>query len=336
MKHHSWSRGLLVLVGLVGFLRLVVAAPLVVSVINVGQGDSILVQFPDGKDMLVDAGDSGHGTAVVSYLRSRAIKRIDILVASHPHADHIGGMPAVFAALPVGKVWDSGYNQGSRTQQQFLQTIRQKHIAFGTPRAGFSQSVGGVRIDVLAPGKTLLTGTDSDANNNSLVLRLAYGATSVLLPGDMEEAERATVSDWPSTTVLKVAHHGSRNGTDLSFARALAPEIAVISYGEGNEYEHPHPEAVTALREVGATIYRTATQGTIVLTSNGSQVTAKALGVARTAATADSCAYIGNRRTHIYHLPTANHLPKPENRVCFASRAEAERAGYRPCKLCFR
>lgn len=336
MQHRSWLRGLLVLVCLVGFLRLVIAAPLVVSVINVGQGDSILVQFPNGQDMLVDAGDQGHGTTVVKYLRSRGVKRIDILVASHPHADHIGGMAAVTAAFPVGKVWDSGYNQGSRTQQQFLKTIQQKHIPYGKPRAGFSQSVGGVRIDVLAPGKTLLTGTDSDANNNSLVMRLVYGTTSLLLPGDMEEAERASISHWPHTTVLKVAHHGSRNGTDLDFARALMPRIAVISYGEGNEYEHPHPEAVTALRDVGATIYRTATQGTIILSSDGSHVTAKTLGVTRAAATTDSCAYIGNRQTHIYHLPTASHLPKPENRVCFSSREAAERAGYRPCQLCFR
>ena len=324
------------------------AASLVVSVLDVKQGDSILAQFPNGQNMLVDAGDQAHGQTVVNYLRAHKVKRIDILVASHPHADHIGGMTAVFAAFPVGKVWDSGFNQGSRTQEEFLQTIKEKHLQFGQPRSGFTQDVGDVRIEVLAPGKALLKGTDSDANNNSLVLRLVYGQTSVLLPGDMEEAERALVKDWPNTTVLKVAHHGSRNGTDLAFVRAVSPKIAVISFEEGNEYGHPHKEALAALRTVAATIYATGTQGTIVVSCDGKRATVTALGRSKSNATggnsgvnsaadtASRCAYIGNKNTHIYHLPTAKHLPKPKNRICFASRAQAKRAGYRPCKLCFR
>jgi len=209
------------------------AGQLNLSVIDVGQGDSILVQFPNGEDMLVDAGDRDAGPTVVHYLRSRGVKRIDILVASHPHADHIGGMPSVLAAFPVGKAWDSGYNHGSRTQEDFLRTIKAKGIRFGRPKAGFGEKVGEVAVAVLAPPPTPLLGTESDANNNSLVLRIAYGSVSFLLPGDMEREERATVARWPHSTVLKVAHHGSRNGTDLAFAKAVSPQYAVVSYAMG-------------------------------------------------------------------------------------------------------
>jgi competence protein ComEC len=125
--------------------------PLAVSVIDVGQGDSILVQFPSGQDMLVDAGDRDAGPTVVQYLRSRGAKRIVILVASHPHADHIGGMQAVLSAFPVGKVWDSGYSQGSRTQREFLGTIKAKGVRFGMPKAGFSEKAGNATVAVLAP-----------------------------------------------------------------------------------------------------------------------------------------------------------------------------------------
>jgi len=315
---------------------------LVMSVIDVGQADSILVEFPNGQTMLVDAADQAHGPTVVSYLRSRGVNRVDILVATHPHEDHVGGIMDVMTAFPVGKVWDSGYNIGSRTQQQYLQAIKDKGIQYGQPRAGFTQSVGQAGIAVLAP-RQLISGTSSDANNNSIVMRVALGQQSYLLTGDMEEAERATVTNWPRSTVLKVAHHGSRNGTDPAFLGQVSPQIAVLSYAEANEYGHPHPETRQALQNAGVRPYSTAMNGTVIVRTDGTNRTVTTFGkgnaVAMAASTNSSsssrCNYIGNRRTHIYHRPTASHLPKPENRVCFSSRAAAERAGYRACRLCF-
>jgi competence protein ComEC len=214
-----------------------------VSVIDVGQGDSILVQFPDGKDMLVDAGDSSHGQTVVNYLHACKVPRIDILVATHPHEDHIGGMADILTTFQIGKVWDSGYNQGSRVQRQFLTTIKAKGIRFGTPKAGFLERIGDAEIKVLAPNQ-LMSGTDSDANNNSIVMRIVYGKISFLLTGDMEGDERGTISQWPACTVLKVAHHGSRNGTDSAFLGAVSPKIDIISVASHNDYGHPHSEAL--------------------------------------------------------------------------------------------
>jgi len=327
------------------------AAQLAVSVIDVGQGDSILVQFPNGQDMLVDAGDRDAGPTVVRYLRSRGIKRIDILVASHPHADHIGGMPQVLEAFPVGKVWDSGYAHGSRTQQDFLRTIKERSIRFGMPKAGFTERIGDVTIAVLAPPKTAVIGTDFDANNGSLVLWITYGNVSFLLPGDMEQEERATVAKWPRSTVLKVAHHGSRNGTDLAFTKAVSPRYAVISYTKSNSYGHPHQEAVDALQAVGAKILRTAVDGTVVFTTDGKAITyttshtagpgqsGQRVGpapgaTAAPSATPSEASYIGNLRSKVFHRPSCSSLPAEKNRVSFDTRDEAIRQGYRPCRNC--
>jgi competence protein ComEC len=323
---------------------------LALSVIDVGQGDSILVQFPSGQDMLVDAGEQAAGPTVVQYLRSRGVQRVDILVASHPHADHIGGMLRVLGAFPVGKVWDSGYVHGSRTQEDFLRTIKAKGVRFGRPKAGFSEQVGEATIQVLAPPAEPLSGTDSDANNASIVLRITYGSVSFLLPGDMQTEERATVAKWPRSTVLKVAHHGSRNGTDLAFAKAVSPEYAVISCGAGNPYGHPHREAIIALQSAGAKVLSTAIDGTVVFTTDGKsisyttsqaaaapaptrQTTEEHAGPAASAATGETY-YIGNKRSKVFHRPSCHTLPSTKNQVIFRTRDEAIAQGYRPCKNC--
>jgi competence protein ComEC len=326
-------------------------APLTVTVLDVGQGDSIFVGFPNGQDMLVDAGDQAAGPTVVQYLRSRGVTRIDILVASHPHADHIGGVSRILGVFPVGRVWDSGYVHGSRVQEDFLRTIKAKGIRYGKPKAGFSQQVGEATVQVLAPPAKPLSGTDSDANNSSIVLRITYGAVSFLLPGDMESGERATVAKWPRSTVLKVAHHGSRNGTDLAFAKAVSPEYAVISYATGNPYGHPHRETITALQSAGAKVLGTATDGTVVFTTDGKsisyttshtaaatpnaarQATGESTGPAASAAT-DETYYIGNKHSKVFHRPSCHTLPSAKNQVIFRTRDEAVVQGYRPCKNC--
>lgn len=315
---------------------------LIVRVMDVGQGDSILVQFPNGTNMLIDTADHEHGQAVVSYLHSLKINKIDILVATHPHADHIGGMADVLVAFKIGKVWDSGYNHGSQVQRQFLQAIKNSSIRYETPKAGFTEQVGTARIDVLAPVKQL-SGTDSDANNNSLVLRISYGDVSFLLTGDMESEERASVGSFPKSTVLKVSRHGSSTGTDAQFLLSVLPSIAVISVAAHNEYGHPHAETLSDLKKIGAKVYMTSTSGTVVITTDGNALSMK------TARTADSAAvvavpttpgasgskdYIGNLNSHVFHLPSCSSLPAEKNRIYFKSRNEAVSQGYRPCGRC--
>lgn len=326
---------------------------LVMSVIDVGQGDSILVEFPDQQTMLVDAGDTEHGDTVVNFLRQRHISRINLLVATHPHEDHIGGMEAVLANFPVDKVWDSGYNQGSVVQERFLTQIRNESIRYGTPRQGFSTEMGGTRIDVLAP-KVLLSGTESDANNNSLVLHITYHAISFLLTGDMGKEERDTISSWPTAEVLKVAHHGSYTGTDLPFLRMVRPRLAIISCGLHNSYGHPHRETLIALQEAKTELKTTALVGTVVVSTDGNTLTCgvdqssqpeqielnvplveqKINPLNTTSNMPVSMRYIGNLHSKTFHRPSCTALPAAHNRVVLPSREVAISQGYHPCGRC--
>lgn len=244
-----------------------------VSIIDVGQGDSILVQFPNGQHMLVDAGESGESQKVVKYLQSIGVKYIDILVATHPHSDHIGGMSDVLSNFKIGKVWDSGYNHNSPLQINYYMNITARGIRFGKPKAGFSQTIGDAKITVLAPSNRKTISSKSDANNNSIVLLITYRNTGFLLTGDMEIEERYSVSHWPKATVLKVAHHGSQNGTDSAFLKTVHPKYAVISVGINNRYGLPDLEILKSLSHAKIKTYITSRDGNVIFKSNGINVT---------------------------------------------------------------
>ncbi|WP_440949707.1 lamin tail domain-containing protein [Methanosphaerula subterraneus] len=247
------------------------AGTLRVSVLDVGQGDSILIQSPAGKTMLVDAGDTDAGSRVVADLKARGVTSLDAAVASHAHADHIGGYQAVLSQFPVGTFYDSGYPSTSSIYENLLTTIDQKNIRFITPTAGQTIDLDpAIRIDVLSPdGKN--TG---EIHDNMLVLRLSYGSTSFLLAGDMPDTlEKQIASSFKPTTVLKVGHHGSRTSSSAAFLTAIKPEVAIISVGAGNSYGHPTAEALGRLQAVGAKIYRTDQAGTVTVTTDGNTYT---------------------------------------------------------------
>ncbi|MDR1020794.1 MAG: MBL fold metallo-hydrolase [Synergistaceae bacterium] len=237
---------------------------------DVGQGDAFLFHFPDGSNVLIDSGTRKSAGKLVSKLRGLGVRKIDLVVATHPHADHIGGMKDVISAFDIGKVWDSGYNHGSPVQKETLEAIRNKKIRFGRPKPGFVEKIGDAGIEVLAP-KRPLSGTDSDPNNNSLVVRVTYGEISFLMTGDIEEAGRASAGPFPKTTVLKASHHGSANGTDDKLMREVRPEIAILTYGKGNQYGHPHKIVLQLLEKYGARVYATV-DGDITITTDGKKL----------------------------------------------------------------
>jgi len=239
--------------------------------LDVGEGDSSLFIFPNGQTMLIDAGPEDAGFKVVRYLKNRGVKKIDCLVATHPHSDHIGGMIAVLDKFEIGKVWDSGFILGSKPQRDFYIEIKRRKIRFGRPKRGYAEKFGDVSVEVLAPAKEIKN-SPSDANNNSLVLLITYGAVSFLMTGDMEAQERGTIWPPPRCTVLKAAHHGSRNGTDKSFLEATSPKIVILSYGKGNRYGHPHEETVNAIAEMGIKRFDTA-EGTLKFKTDGTKIT---------------------------------------------------------------
>ena len=247
------------------------AGTLRVSVLDVGQGDSILIQSPGGKTMLVDAGDSDAGPTVVAALRARGITSLDAAAASHAHADHIGGYATVLSQFPVGRFYDSGYATASSTYERLLTTIDEKNIRYSTPTAGQTIDLDpAVRIDVLSPDAT----PSKEIHDDMLVLRLSFGKVSFLLAGDMaEDLEARIASSLRPTTVLKVGHHGSRTSTSTAFLNAIRPEVAIISVGAGNSYGHPTSQALGRLQAVGAKVYRTDQAGTVTVSTDGNTYT---------------------------------------------------------------
>jgi competence protein ComEC len=249
------------------------AQNLKITVIDVGQGDSILIRTPS-KTTLIDTGDLPARDKLISYIKSQGISTIDNLIITHPHSDHLGGAAAVLDSFTVKQVYDSGQAVGSSLQRQFLNKIKQKNIAFQVLAAGDQVDIGGgAAYKILAPEKPPISGTDSDINNNSIVAKLIYGSFSMLLTGDAEQEEEARLLKSYGTelksTVLKVGHHGSHTSSSPAFLKAVSPEIAVISVGANNEYHHPHPSTLKKYREAKIDVIRTDLAGSITITADG-------------------------------------------------------------------
>jgi beta-lactamase superfamily II metal-dependent hydrolase len=176
-------------------------------------------------------------------------------------------MTEVIRSFPVARFWDSGYNHGSEVQSSMLRALRGKEVKFERPKAGHKENFGDVLIEVIAPVKDI-RGTASDANNNSLVLRVVYGDVAFLMTGDMETAERASVKIFPRAAVLKLAHHGSSNGTDERMLLEVSPDLVILSYGDGNSYGHPHRKVVDLIARFNLRS-RATKDGEIRITSDG-------------------------------------------------------------------
>ena len=235
-------------------------------VINVGQGDSMFFKLPTGEVVLTDGGTVSAGERVVSYLKKSGVKKIDLLIATHPHEDHIGGLISVLDSFPVAKVWDSGYNLGTSTQRKFLERVKNRKPKFEVVREGITQKIGDVKIEVIAPASSQQR--INDANSSSIITHVSWKNMSFLLMGDAEHKDNKMINRYPRSTVLKIAHHGSRNGTTKSLLRRVKPQIAVVSYGENNSYGHPHKEVLKLLKEFKVRLFSTV-EGSIVIKTNG-------------------------------------------------------------------
>jgi len=271
---------------------LAAAAPpqLVVTFLDVGQGDSIVIQGPSGRAVLVDGGGEveGHLTGydigarrVVPALRRLRLRGIDVLLLSHPHEDHVGGLVAVLQNFPVGLVLDSGFVHPAPSYPRFLRLVEEKQVPYRLARRGQLLDLGGGAAAVLLnPREPLVIGSGSDVHANSVVARLVYGTASVLLTGDIEALTEAILLSEGTdlrSTVLKVAHHGSATSSTPAFLEAVAPRVAVISVGAMNPFGHPHRATLDALHAVGAAVYRTDVHGAVTVSTDGTQLWVRAV-----------------------------------------------------------
>ncbi|MFN7928748.1 MAG: ComEC/Rec2 family competence protein [Blastocatellia bacterium] len=247
-----------------------------IYMLDVGQGDSLLILSPQGKSVLIDAGPPDAGDEVIAALRKHAVKQIDLAVATHPHADHIGGMKKVMDALPVKKFLDSGQTYTSATYERMLREIQENKIGFIKALRGQTLELEpGIKLEVLNPGKELLTNVRSGGsveNANSVVLRLSYGNFAMLFTGDAEFETEAQMMDSGmnlKAQVLKIGHHGSRHATSGKFLEAVNPQVAVISAAAVNDYGHPSQDTLDRLKRANIKTFRTDLNGEIEIYSDG-------------------------------------------------------------------
>jgi len=254
---------------------------LAVHFINVGQSASTLIVGPTGETMLIDTGDfTDDGDQVLRYLEDRGVDRIDYLVVSHNDADHIGGNAAVIEyfeteANGIGAIYDPGIPAATRTYSEYLDAVEAHDVTLYETREGDSIPFEAVDVTVMGPPETHLS--DGARNENNVVLRLAFGETSVLLPGDAEERQEAYLLEEYGTalnaTVLVAGHHGSNTSSSDAFLDAAAPAAVVVSSGYNSSYGHPHEDVLDRLAERSIPAFWTATHGDIVMVSDGTEVT---------------------------------------------------------------
>jgi competence protein ComEC len=256
-----------------------VSGKLLIHFLDIGQGDAELIQLPTGETILIDSGDRGAPT--VELLRKYGVKQIDLAIATHPHADHIGEMIDVMRAFKVKEFWDVGFNTGRPTYGDMLEEVVRQNIVFTMPRRGDTRYIGDALLEVLNPGPQL----NEKVNNTSIVVRLTFGGKRFLFTGDAEIDKSAKVSSaWEEllqmgadrlrADLLKAAHHGSHNGTTAAILDAVRPSVVTISCKMGNDYGHPHREVAQLLggRKNSVALYRTDLHGTITAISDGNTI----------------------------------------------------------------
>ena len=336
--------------------------------IDVGQGDSTLIGC-DGEWMLIDAGDNTKGSAVQLYLKKAGVSRLKYIIGTHPDADHIGGMDVIITKFDCENILLPDKKSDSREYEELIDAINYRNYKISVPKVGEKFSLGSADFTVLGP----ISKAESN-NNNSIVVKVKYKDTSFLLSGDAESEEEQEIADSGAnlkSDVYHAGHHGSNTSSSSEWLKKISPEYVVISCGKGNTYGHPHREVLDEFKKIGAKVYRTDEQGSIVVSSDGVKlswnvkpsdtwksgyenagtkdvVKNKADTVPKKNMTEDKTTemsqenslemtYILNNNSLKFHYPDCKsvHKIKDKNKEeVRTTRDELIKRGYEPCKIC--
>lgn len=322
-----------------------------VHFIDVGQGDSTLLLSGEHA-MLIDCGDTDHGTAVQNYLKKQGIDKLEYLILTHPDADHIGGAPVIITKFDIENIYMSDYVKDTKTYENVLNAMEYRNYSWSTPVPGDTLNFGTAEITFLAPQKTY-----EDPNNASIALIVKNGDNSFLFSGDAEqEAEKDILQSGISLDidVYQAGHHGSRTSSSDAFLESMSPIYSVISCAEGNDYGHPHAETLNKFRSMGIQVFRTDEQGSIVANSDGKSITwncspsdtwkagepqgtTQKESVVAEESSANDITYVCNTNTMKFHFPDCESVSKmaDKNRLdSMESRNVLLDQGYQPCGIC--
>ena len=300
--------------------------------IDVGQGDSILIQSDD-KTILIDSGTMQSGSTIYRYLKSLKIDYIDYFIGTHAHEDHLGGASNILSSIDVGTVFFNGSSSPSYFYESFINTLIKKKVTPVIPDLDCIYELGPFRVKFFSPAKDF-----GNENDNSLVCTVEFGEIKALFTGDAErsvESELIKNKRKIDADILKVGHHGSRYASSAAFLNAVSPSVSVIQCGKDNSYGHPHGEALERLEKASGAVLRTDIEGNIILKTDGKTIrNISGEEFERNESSSLEVIYIANKKSKIFHSEVCPNLPSDKNRKDFISREEAISSGYKACGNC--
>lgn len=308
---------------------------LMVHFLDVGQADCILIES-GGSFMLVDAGNNEDGELILQYLKDAGVKKLEYVIGTHPHEDHIGSLDTVIDNFDVSRVILPKISHTTKTYEDVLTSISGKGLKITQPVAGDTYSIGNAAFTILAPNGEY----GNELNNWSVGLRLVYGDTAFVMAGDAEEeAEHDICANGLElkADVLKLGHHGSRTSSCEEFLEQVTPTYAVISCGRDNDYGHPHAETIEKLERLGISAFRTDLQGAVIAESDGTQITWSADPIISGQEGEKTAEYVLNTSTKKFHKPDCSSVDsmKQDNKEEYTgSRQQLIKEGYSPCGVC--